>query len=236
VVFSSCGELDLIEHQPSLASSDEGTRELETMDDTTSEQQFRVFKDFDFLDVELEDGETVSVSPTPEISGTDTSSAAFDATSANSIPLGSKNPIFEVQLSEDSKQRVNKGFRVPHCAMTQRRPGEVTSASSSRTQMAPARFTHFKCFRHCFRTIWPNDIFGSHSEDEIQTLLNIYFRHQTLGQTGTFALVGLRQDLTEISLKLMELNCETRDMIRRAQGYKAITAFLPDSRTSGSTL
>ncbi|MEQ2264974.1 hypothetical protein XENORESO_000577 [Xenotaenia resolanae] len=172
VVFSSCGELDLIEHQPSLASSDEGTHELETMDDTTSEQQFRVFKDFDFLDVELEDGEgeivdnfnwgvrrhsmdsldqgdlqpleeshlsssmpslckiahedsdesfeedsltasqilshsqiTVSVSPTPEISSTDTSSAAFDATSANSIPLGSKNPSFEVQLSEDSKQR-----------------------------------------------------------------------------------------------------------------------------------
>lgn len=38
-------------------SSDEGTRELENMDDTTSEQQFRVFRDFDFLDVELEDGE-----------------------------------------------------------------------------------------------------------------------------------------------------------------------------------
>lgn len=27
------------------------------MDDTNSEQQFRVFRDFDFLDVELEDGE-----------------------------------------------------------------------------------------------------------------------------------------------------------------------------------
>ena len=86
------------------------------------------------------------------------------------------------------------------------------------------------------RTAWPNDIFGSHSEDEVQTLLNIYFRHQTLGQTGTFALVGSKQDLTEISIKLMELNGETRDMIRRAQGYRAITAFLPDSRVSGSTL
>uniref|UniRef100_A0A3Q2QJV0 FRY microtubule binding protein n=1 Tax=Fundulus heteroclitus TaxID=8078 RepID=A0A3Q2QJV0_FUNHE len=89
--------------------------------------------------------------------------------------------------------------------------------------------------RDC-RALWPNDIFGSPSEDAIQTLLNIYFRHQTLGQTGTFALVGSKQDLTEISLRLMELNCETRDMIRRAQGYKAITAFLPDSRVSGSTL
>lgn len=57
VIFSSCGELDLMEHQPSLVSSDDGTREADNMDDTTSEQQFRVFRDFDFLDVELEDGE-----------------------------------------------------------------------------------------------------------------------------------------------------------------------------------
>lgn len=84
--------------------------------------------------------------------------------------------------------------------------------------------------------MWPNDIFGSHPEDEIQTLLNIYFRHQTLGQTGTFALVCSKQDLTEISVKLMELNREIRDMIRRAQGSQTITAFLPDSRISGSTL
>ncbi|XP_068172706.1 protein furry homolog isoform X2 [Antennarius striatus] len=89
--------------------------------------------------------------------------------------------------------------------------------------------------REC-RTIWPNDIFGSVSDNEVHILLNIYFRHQTLGQTGTFALVGSKQDLTEISVKLMELNSEIRDMIRRAQGYRAITTFLPDSRVSGSTL
>lgn len=46
-----------MEHQPSLVSSDDGTREPDNTDDTTSEQQFRVFRDFDFLDVELEDGE-----------------------------------------------------------------------------------------------------------------------------------------------------------------------------------
>lgn len=95
--------------------------------------------------------------------------------------------------------------------------------------------TAVRNIREC-RTMWPNDIFGSPSEDEVQTLLNIYFRHQTLGQTGTFALVGSKQDLTEISVKLMELNGEIRDMIRRAQGYRAITAFLPDSSVSGSTL
>lgn len=57
VIFSSCGELDLIDHQPSLVSSEDGTRDPDNMDDTASEQQFRVFRDFDFLDVELEDGE-----------------------------------------------------------------------------------------------------------------------------------------------------------------------------------
>lgn len=89
--------------------------------------------------------------------------------------------------------------------------------------------------REC-RKMWPSDIFGSSSENEIQTLLNIYFRHQTLGQTGTFALVGSKQDLSEICNRLTELNCEIRDMIRRAQGYRAITAFLPDSSVTGISL
>uniref|UniRef100_A0A672MAB7 FRY microtubule binding protein n=1 Tax=Sinocyclocheilus grahami TaxID=75366 RepID=A0A672MAB7_SINGR len=75
-------------------------------------------------------------------------------------------------------------------------------------------------FSLCFRKMWPSDIFGGSSENEIQTLLNIYFRHQTLGQTGTFALVGSKQDLSEICNRLTELNCEIRDMIRRAQGYR----------------
>nr|BAC35764.1 unnamed protein product [Mus musculus] len=86
------------------------------------------------------------------------------------------------------------------------------------------------------RSLWPNDIFGSSSDDEVQTLLNIYFRHQTLGQTGTYALVGSNHSLTEICTKLMELNMEIRDMIRRAQNYRVLTAFLPDSSVSGTSL
>uniref|UniRef100_A0A8I3S174 FRY microtubule binding protein n=1 Tax=Canis lupus familiaris TaxID=9615 RepID=A0A8I3S174_CANLF len=86
------------------------------------------------------------------------------------------------------------------------------------------------------KSLWPNDIFGSSSDDEVQTLLNIYFRHQTLGQTGTYALVGSNQSLTEICTKLMELNMEIRDMIRRAQSYRVLTAFLPDSSVSGTSL
>ncbi|XP_070825892.1 protein furry homolog isoform X5 [Chaetodon trifascialis] len=599
VIFSSCGELDLMEHQPSLVSSDDGTREPENMDDTTSEQQFRVFRDFDFLDVELEDGEgetvdnfnwgvrrrsmdsldrsdllpleesqlsismpslskithedsdesseedsltasqilshsqlTVSLSPTAEIS-LDSPSAFYDTTSADSTPLNTKNPSFDVQLPEDSKQRqedegtnvheddlslsiselppefhcgdsltmdmlpvdyrgeldidcclpslaeeerddmlesrsspppspffsailaafqpvvcddaeeawrshINQlvsdsdgscavytfhvfsslfqSIQTKFCSLTcdavsflgdglrglgskllrssqmltscsecptlfidadtimsygllekmkfsvlelqeyldtynnrkeaalswlsnckatfPRSPGgavitcqpaeheekpmeslaqlelcqrlyklhfqllllfqsycklieqvhaissipELTNMSrelnelKSNLRVAAASVTNdeiavresscpeptfssseaavqaiLECLRNSefptairyireCRRMWPKDIFGSPSEDEVHTLLNIYFRHQTLGQTGTFALVGSKQDLTEISVKLMELNGEIRDMIRRAQGYRAITAFLPDSRISGSTL
>ncbi|XP_030648105.1 protein furry homolog [Chanos chanos] len=95
--------------------------------------------------------------------------------------------------------------------------------------------TAIRYIREC-RRIWPNDIFGGNSEDEVQTLLNIYFRHQTLGQTGTFALVGSSQDLSEICIKLMELNGEIRDMIRRAQTYRVIHSGLPDSSVSGASL
>uniref|UniRef100_A0A8C1GUI3 Furry homolog b (Drosophila) n=1 Tax=Cyprinus carpio TaxID=7962 RepID=A0A8C1GUI3_CYPCA len=86
------------------------------------------------------------------------------------------------------------------------------------------------------RRMWPNDIFGGNSEDEIQTLLNVYFRHQTLGQTGTFALVGSNKDMSDVCTKIMELNGEIRDMIRRAQGYQVISSSLLDSSVSGVSL
>ena len=54
----------------------------------------------------------VNLSPTSESSNRDSPSAFFDTTSADSTPLNTKNPSFEAQLPEDSKQRVNKGFRV----------------------------------------------------------------------------------------------------------------------------
>uniref|UniRef100_UPI00398EACFF protein furry homolog isoform X1 n=1 Tax=Pristiophorus japonicus TaxID=55135 RepID=UPI00398EACFF len=95
--------------------------------------------------------------------------------------------------------------------------------------------TALRQIRDC-RTIWPNDIFGSNVEDEVQTLLNIYFRHQTLGQTGTFALLGSNHDLSEISSKLMELNGEIQDMIRKAQSYRVISTYLPDTSTASTSL
>lgn len=95
--------------------------------------------------------------------------------------------------------------------------------------------TAIRHIRQC-RRLWPNDIFGGNSEDEVQTLLNIYFRHQSLGQTGTFALVGSSQDTSQICTKLMELSGEIRDMIRRAQGYRVVSSGLPDSSASAVSL
>uniref|UniRef100_A0AAY4DVH2 Protein furry homolog n=1 Tax=Denticeps clupeoides TaxID=299321 RepID=A0AAY4DVH2_9TELE len=523
VIFSSCGELDLIEHQPSLVPSEDGTRDLDNMDDTTSEQQFRVFRDFDFLDVELEDGEgetvdsfnwgarrrsmdtldkcdlqpledsklssstpslskitnedsdesseedsltvsqilshsrlTVNLSPTEELTNMDSLSTSFDTTSAELPCLHSRTPSFELSQPGDSNQRVNMGFQVfvghsspmdedreellesrtspppspffsailaafqpaacddaeeawrshinqlvsdsdgscavytfhvfaslfqsiqsKFCSLTCDAAGYLgdslrgigskfvkssqmlTSCSECPTLFIDAdtiisygllekmKFSvlelqeyldtynnkkeaaisqlelcqrlyklHFQllllfqsyckligqvhaissvpellnmskelsdlknslrtasrskageespsseptfssseaavqaileslknnefstaiCYIRECREMWPSDIFGSSSEDEVQTLLNIYFRHQTLGQTGTFALVGSNKDLSEICVKLMELNGEIRDMIRRAKGYRAITAFLPDSSVSGIKL
>uniref|UniRef100_A0A3Q2Y4T5 Furry homolog, like n=1 Tax=Hippocampus comes TaxID=109280 RepID=A0A3Q2Y4T5_HIPCM len=68
-----------------------------------------------------------------------------------------------------------------------------------------------------FRSLWPNDIFGSDGEDAVQTLLHIYFRHQTLGQTGCLAVVGPSRDLSQASGRLMELNLQIREALSRAQ-------------------
>lgn len=59
VVFSSSEDLESVDQQTSLIPTvEEVVREEEVQgEDTGSEQQFGVFKDFDFLDVELEDAE-----------------------------------------------------------------------------------------------------------------------------------------------------------------------------------
>uniref|UniRef100_A0A3B4CJS6 Furry homolog b (Drosophila) n=1 Tax=Pygocentrus nattereri TaxID=42514 RepID=A0A3B4CJS6_PYGNA len=123
------------------------------------------------------------------------------------------------------------------------RPGAQPSFSTSEAAVQAVleclRNSHYatavRHIRQC-RRLWPNDIFGGNSEDEVQTLLNIYFRHQSLGQTGTFALVGSSQDPSQICTKLMELNGEIRDMIRRAQGYRVVSSSLVDSSASAVSL
>uniref|UniRef100_A0A6Q2YT60 Furry homolog, like n=1 Tax=Esox lucius TaxID=8010 RepID=A0A6Q2YT60_ESOLU len=67
-----------------------------------------------------------------------------------------------------------------------------------------------------FRSLWPNDIFGNESDDAVQTLLHIYFRHQTLGQTGCLAVVGPSRDLSQASGRLMELNLQIREALSQA--------------------
>ncbi|XP_069868599.1 protein furry homolog-like isoform X1 [Dipodomys merriami] len=73
-----------------------------------------------------------------------------------------------------------------------------------------------------FRTLWPNDIFGSCEDDPVQTLLHIYFHHQTLGQTGSFAVIGSNLDMSEANYKLMELNLEIRESLRMVQSYQPL--------------
>ncbi|XP_066533696.1 protein furry homolog-like isoform X2 [Hoplias malabaricus] len=73
-----------------------------------------------------------------------------------------------------------------------------------------------------FRCLWPNDIFGSEKDDAVQTLLHIYFRHQTLGQTGCLAVVGPSRDLSQASARLMELNLQIREALRRAQTSQSL--------------
>ncbi|XP_069057619.1 protein furry homolog-like isoform X2 [Pleurodeles waltl] len=73
-----------------------------------------------------------------------------------------------------------------------------------------------------FRSIWPNDIFGGSEDDPVQTLLHIYFHHQTLGQPGSFAVIGSNQDVSEASSKLMEINLEIREALRFVQSYELL--------------
>ncbi len=51
----------------------------------------------------------------------------------------------------------------------------------------------------------------------MQTLLHIYFRHQTLGQTGCLAVVGPSRDFSQASARLMELNLQIREALCQAQ-------------------
>ncbi|KAM6920931.1 protein furry homolog-like isoform 9-T10 [Xenentodon cancila] len=77
-----------------------------------------------------------------------------------------------------------------------------------------------------FRSLWPNDIFGNETDNAVQTLLHIYFRHQTLGQTGCLAVVGPSRDLTQASTRLMELNLQIREALSRAQACQPHTTML----------
>uniref|UniRef100_A0A3Q3JHT0 Furry homolog, like n=1 Tax=Monopterus albus TaxID=43700 RepID=A0A3Q3JHT0_MONAL len=77
-----------------------------------------------------------------------------------------------------------------------------------------------------FRSLWPNDIFGNETDDAVQTLLHIYFRHQTLGQTGCLAVVGPSRDLSQASARLMELNLQIREALSQAQACQPHTTMI----------
>ncbi|XP_067086162.1 protein furry homolog-like isoform X6 [Osmerus mordax] len=76
-----------------------------------------------------------------------------------------------------------------------------------------------------FRSLWPNDIFGSEADDAVQTLLHIYFRHQTMGQTGCVAVVGPSRDQSQASARLMEINLQIREALSQAQAPLVSTSL-----------
>uniref|UniRef100_A0A7N8XSY3 Furry homolog, like n=1 Tax=Mastacembelus armatus TaxID=205130 RepID=A0A7N8XSY3_9TELE len=76
------------------------------------------------------------------------------------------------------------------------------------------------------RSLWPHDIFGSETDNAVQTLLHIYFRHQTLGQTGCLAVVGPSRDLSQASTRLMELNLQIREALSQAQACQPHTTMV----------
>uniref|UniRef100_A0A8D0AM31 Furry homolog, like n=1 Tax=Sander lucioperca TaxID=283035 RepID=A0A8D0AM31_SANLU len=77
-----------------------------------------------------------------------------------------------------------------------------------------------------FRSLWPNDIFGNETDNAVQTLLHIYFRHQTLGQTGCLAVVGPSRDLSQASTRLMELNLQIHEALSQAQACHPLTTMV----------
>ncbi|KAJ8277121.1 hypothetical protein GJAV_G00071690 [Gymnothorax javanicus] len=70
-----------------------------------------------------------------------------------------------------------------------------------------------------FRALWPNDIFGSSEDDAVRTLQQIYFRQQSLGQTGCVAVLGPLSAPPQASIHLTQLNLHIRQALRQAHSY-----------------
>ncbi|KAK3798079.1 hypothetical protein RRG08_034635 [Elysia crispata] len=58
----------------------------------------------------------------------------------------------------------------------------------------------------CFRSLWPNDIFGMTVEDDTLTLLNVYCCHMAEKKQGVFALTKTSLELTPLYGQLMDIN------------------------------
>ncbi|XP_021378295.1 protein furry-like isoform X2 [Mizuhopecten yessoensis] len=59
-----------------------------------------------------------------------------------------------------------------------------------------------------FRSLWPNDMFGQATEDDVIVLLNIFCTSQAEKRTGIFALIGLDVDLSHVHSQLMTISVQ----------------------------
>ncbi|XP_077578955.1 protein furry homolog [Stigmatopora nigra] len=96
----------------------------------------------------------------------------------------------------------------------------------------------FRLLREQRRTTPTDDISDEplseeEAEYEIQTSLDVYFRHRTADRPGAWALVGPEPDLDKAAARLTRLDGELR---RHARRRPRLGAFLPDAKVSGSTL
>lgn len=129
--------------------------------------------------------------------------------------------LLEVCLKE--AESISDEVEVPETLQTCTETAIQSLIESLRDKEFPSALAQVKAFR----SVWPNDIFGNAEDDPLQTLLHIYFRHQTLGQTGSFAVVGSNQDLSKVCSKLMELNLQIRESLRTVQSYQLLAKTTP---------
>ncbi|KAF6717358.1 furry-like protein [Oryzias melastigma] len=135
VIFSSCGDLDMMEVRESGVSSEEGGTREDTLDDTASEQQFRVFRDFDFLDVELEDGEGETVDNfnwgvrRRSLDSTELGDLLGESQHSGSTPsLGHEDPH---DSDESSEEESSTSQSLSHSQLTNPSPSEETNPTDS---------------------------------------------------------------------------------------------------------
>ncbi|XP_051889343.1 protein furry homolog-like isoform X5 [Pristis pectinata] len=140
---------------------------------------------------------------------------------AEVINMSEELALLEASLKE--AEGMSDEVEVPETLQACTETAIQSLIESLRNKEFPSALAQVKAFR----SIWPNDIFGSGEDDPVQTLLHIYFRHQTLGQTGSFAVVGSNQDLSKVCSKLMELNLQIRESLRTVQSYQLLAKSTP---------
>ncbi|XP_059157209.1 protein furry homolog isoform X2 [Physella acuta] len=85
----------------------------------------------------------------------------------------------------------------------------------------------------CFRSLWPNDLFGLTIEDDVLTLLSIYCSSLAEKKTGVFALTKTSLELTPLYGQLMDINNRLSSLTSSSAGASALLLTSPFSSREG---